>query len=397
MADPSTNPKTTLVELCQRYCGRSMDKADIVYTVSEFGGEYQAMVRIDCVDGQEFAGELCASPKEAEQAAACQALEGLRQDIGFGAASGKKRKASNVGEDVSKFLKVDAPDARVKGKLREACKQILGRDLTDDDIVYEVTAEERGQVATLTLPNLPGELGASSYGGTLSPFRRDTMLAAASAALDAILADPDYGPSIDLSKVPEDDPKKDTKKRSGSSGGPWACGKGAFGKEGPWGWEKGFAGKEGAKGWGKGKWVDAQAWDWMMSMAAQWKGKGKGKGPAWGEPMNPWSGHWGRAPPSTGSSASSRKQKKPAGGPFLPRERVTEGPVTGEVVEWKGKFGWIRPHEMVNHSASAKNQGRIWVAIQDIDGQDRLEIGSNVQFEVYADSSGLGAEEVVAI
>merc|ERR1719401_291266 len=37
--------------------------------------------------------------------------------------------------------------------------------------------------------------------------------------------------------------------------------------------------------------------------------------------------------------------EKPEGGPDLPRERVTDIPVNGEVLEWKGKYGWLTTSE----------------------------------------------------
>merc|ERR1719162_2657641 len=40
------------------------------------------------------------------------------------------------------------------------------------------------------------------------------------------------------------------------------------------------------------------------------------------------------------------KDKGPSG-PNLPRSRITEEPVTGEVIAWKGKYGWIQPTTLI--------------------------------------------------
>merc|ERR1740138_1584403 len=118
--------------------------------------------------------------------------------------------------------------------------------------------------------------------------------------------------------------------------------KGGWGKDGGWGMKGGW-GKDG--GWGKGD-------------------KGKGK-------------------------------RRP-GGPGLPRARITEQPVTGEVAEWKGKYGWITPTVPVEHEMAQKNQGRIYVSMSDLSGGlTALTAGSLCQFHVFSDASGLGAEEVI--
>mmetsp|Transcript_53903 Transcript_53903/g.136897 ORF Transcript_53903/g.136897 Transcript_53903/m.136897 type:complete len:187 (-) Transcript_53903:65-625(-) len=124
-----------------------------------------------------------------------------------------------------------------------------------------------------------------------------------------------------------------------------SCVGGATGYGGGKGWsDKGKGGKD----YGKGK-------D---------KGKGKGKG------------------------------KRGPSGPTLPRQRVTTEPVTGEVLEWKGKYGWIQPTVPVEHEAAAKRNGNIYVSMSDlVGGLTALTPGSLCQFHVFSDPSGLGAEE----
>merc|ERR1712203_822864 len=69
---------------------------------------------------------------------------------------------------------------------------------------------------------------------------------------------------------------------------------------------------------------------------------------------------------------------------------------SGEVVDWKGKFGYIMPSEPIEHEAAQKKGGKIWASMADIEsGATELAIGQEVSFHVYLDDSGiLGAEEI---
>merc|ERR1712087_1058908 len=69
---------------------------------------------------------------------------------------------------------------------------------------------------------------------------------------------------------------------------------------------------------------------------------------------------------------------------------------SGEVVDWKGKFGYIMPSEPIEHEAAQKKGGKIWASMADIEsGATELAVGQQVSFHVYLDDSGvLGAEEI---
>eukprot|EP00435_Cladocopium_sp_Y103_P014968 s4426_g3.t1 len=124
--------------------------------------------------------------------------------------------------------------------------------------------------------------------------------------------------------------------QTGAKGGGDSAGGNGKGKGGGWGWNSWDSG--GDKGWEKG-------WD-----------KGWGKG-GWG-----WGGKGRSRPPS---------------GPTLSRARVTSEPVTGEVTEWKGKYGWIRPTVPVEHPQAARRQGLIYVSMSDLQGGlEALTVGS---------------------
>lgn len=94
-----------------------------------------------------------------------------------------------------------------------------------------------------------------------------------------------------------------------------------------------------------------------------------------------------------GKGLMKGKGKRPSG-PNLPRTRVTQEPITGEVLEWKGKFGWVQPSEPIDHPLATRREGKVWVSCGDLQGVEELTVGSLVQFHVYSDASGLGGEEV---
>lgn len=94
-----------------------------------------------------------------------------------------------------------------------------------------------------------------------------------------------------------------------------------------------------------------------------------------------------------GAGKSLRPMPATAAGPHLPRQRVSQAPVFGEAIEWKGKFGWIRPSEPVDHPMRAKHGGKIYISQIDLIGTRELAVGQLCYFHVYSDSSGLGAEE----
>mmetsp|Transcript_12282 Transcript_12282/g.25948 ORF Transcript_12282/g.25948 Transcript_12282/m.25948 type:complete len:424 (+) Transcript_12282:103-1374(+) len=103
------------------------------------------------------------------------------------------------------------------------------------------------------------------------------------------------------------------------------------------------------------------------------KGKGKGKG-----------------------KDKEKKEKGPSG-PDLPRERISTEPVTGEVVVWKRKFGFIKPEEEVDHEESAKHGGKIYIHQNDVPEGVEMKVGLKVQFHIFQDASGLGAEECESV
>eukprot|EP00932_Pfiesteria_piscicida_P009145 SRR837773.19811.p1 GENE.SRR837773.19811~~SRR837773.19811.p1 ORF type:complete len:275 (-),score=73.70 SRR837773.19811:29-853(-) len=131
-----------------------------------------------------------------------------------------------------------------------------------------------------------------------------------------------------------------------------------------------FAKGAGVKGKGAAAWAAKGVKGWSAASAKGSapfaKGKGKGKGP----------GTRGK-------------------GHLLPRTRITEEKFTGTVNAWKGKYGWIDPAEEIPHEKAQKNNGRLFAGMDDIVGLAELTPGATVEFHIFEDSSGLGAEEIV--
>lgn len=144
---------------------------------------------------------------------------------------------------------------------------------------------------------------------------------------------------------------------------------------------KGKATKGWSKGWGGSPWAQADA---------GWGGKASPKG--WWSSVPVWSTI--SKPQYQAEKGKGGKGGK-GGGHLLPRTRISEMKVAGTVAEWKGKYGWIQPTEPVEHEKATKNNGRIFVSKDDIVGVEQLSPGSAVEFYVWEDASGLGADEVV--
>jgi len=84
-------------------------------------------------------------------------------------------------------------------------------------------------------------------------------------------------------------------------------------------------------------------------------------------------------------------------GPHLPRRRIAPTQMEGRVLEWKGKYGWIRPEPGVQHPKAGKHRGKIFVSMIDLVGAARLEPGGLCRFFLFEDEAGLGAEECAPI
>lgn len=366
------DPKTGLNQFCQRYCSRPVTKNDILYKTTKFGNsQFQAVVTLSCLEGQEYAGELSSSRKSAEKSAAQQALQaysaisstllqaaavhkkcripgplGVPQPfmfnlsnlpsletavpgvpgVGVGAAYQAAVKEGLVPGEPEPGASGENPALTDKAKLNAACMKIVRRALRKGETLYEtrqvgVGVQVGGFQSTLRLMCLPEVWASRSFLGQVHANKRGAEQSAAGTALAAIMADPELGALVTKEPTP-----------APSAAGSKSKGKG------------------GAGGRGRSTRRYQEAWDWGWC----------------------------------------------AGGPDLPRERVTEEAISGEVLEWKGTFGWVKPSEEIDHPAASRRGGKVYVHQRDLlDGVQELSEGAAVSFQLYVDPSGLGGEEVV--
>lgn len=322
----SMDPKTELNHFCQRYCQRPVTKQDIHYTTNKFGNQYQAIVRLNCIHGQEYAGHLCLNQKEAEKSAAQQAVQAYASQMASlpppaSKDPQKKRQAKLMltpaelaARKAKQAEEGDNPAITPKTKLNTLVMKIAKRYLQKGETVYECKKYAGGYQATVKLSALPGDWGNRLWAGHVTSTKQKAEQSAAEIALQQISED---------------------KELAEEAAKPKGAGKG-----------KGKGGK--GKGWG----LFMGPWDWSYM--------------SWGGPS----------------------------GPDLPRERVTEELITGEILEWKDTFGWVKPDVPVDHPASKHRDGKIYVNKKDLTSQTDPEKGARVKFYVYEDPSGLGAEEV---
>lgn len=82
------------------------------------------------------------------------------------------------------------------------------------------------------------------------------------------------------------------------------------------------------------------------------------------------------------------------GSPGGSRRPAVRGRITGRIVEWKGKFGWIQPDAPIMHNEARVKGGKVYLSQEDV--ADVISgVGAHVSFYVYADGTGLGAMSCV--
>eukprot|EP00930_Biecheleria_cincta_P055102 TRINITY_DN41464_c0_g1_i1.p1 TRINITY_DN41464_c0_g1~~TRINITY_DN41464_c0_g1_i1.p1 ORF type:complete len:412 (-),score=71.72 TRINITY_DN41464_c0_g1_i1:76-1170(-) len=75
------------------------------------------------------------------------------------------------------------------------------------------------------------------------------------------------------------------------------------------------------------------------------------------------------------------------------RSRLSEERVHGRVHRWCGRYGWIEPRIPISHAAAAKHCGDVFVHASDVEQGEKITEGAEVEFVVYLDNNGLGAEK----
>jgi len=324
--------KTALNQFCQRLCQRPVTRADIEYTVNKIGAQFQAIVKLNCVQGQEFAGELSANPKDAEKAAAEQALKAHQLTIETMPPTvtyrqKKKEKGPRLADDgvpKEKTPDEDNPALTAKVKLNSICMRIVKRALQKGETAYNTQQTIGGFNTILRLSCLPGEWAEKAWAGKVCTTKQAAEQSAAQYALDAIAEDETLTTIAEKGKPKE--PKGEGK------------------------------GKREPKGFGKGF------------------GKGKFKGIE--------QGIW--APPTATGPELEREVLTP---------EPVEGEIIEWRAG--GYVGWIKLDTPVDHRAALRREGRVYAHKQDLQcDADALKPGLKVSFILYVDESGLGAEQI---
>mmetsp|Transcript_69517 Transcript_69517/g.224920 ORF Transcript_69517/g.224920 Transcript_69517/m.224920 type:complete len:429 (-) Transcript_69517:178-1464(-) len=320
----SANYKTELVKALQAHSKRTMTKGDVVYTVAKIDVQFQATVRLNCLGGQEFAGEVLDQEKAAEQSAAQQAL--LANAVWLPAEPVMVPPAPkmpaltmlpHVGVPAVPAKRKDPEPLNPKSELVMFLQRYLRRTMTKEDIVYEHGKNETGFQAHVTLACLEGR----QFIGEVCAGQKLSEASAASLALQALQAE--VGPL----------PPAVKKQRQQPGAKPAAVHLGMLG---------GFV-----------------------------------------------------APPPV---AVRRAQVVAppvvaAGG----RQFVHAEALTGEVTDWSAAgWGFIKPHGQISHPLAATREGKVYVHAKDLAPGTELAVGTLVQFRVYADKLGLGAAEVLS-
>lgn len=69
-------------------------------------------------------------------------------------------------------------------------------------------------------------------------------------------------------------------------------------------------------------------------------------------------------------------------------------PCHGEVLVIHGHYGWLTASHKIAHQAAARNGGQVYFHVSDVVGNMSLVEGDRVDFFLYVDEQGLGAEEL---
>jgi len=372
----ASDAKTLLNTFCQRFTKKCISKADIIYETNKIGDQYQSTVTLICIEGAQFAGELACSAKEAEQNAAAIAMSNYANEAANlppANNTNKKRKATAApGDATATITPLAAGPAPLNAgaasninnrlMLNQALMKILKRPLQKEDMSKSIEKTELGYQCTISLLGLPSEWSGLAWAGEVAQQEKDAVENAATYALQALQADPTFAGVLAQVKPPA------AKK-------PKTAGKGMGGMQGM----QGIQGMQGMQGMAGGELSGAMADGW-----GQWQwGKGFGK--------------FGKGCKGKGKGKGKGKDGKTGGGP-KPREQVSTIPVTGTIVEWKGKFGWVQLSDPVQHPDSAKNGGKIFLHIGDWqDTTKQPAAGQTLMCTLYLDRSGLGADNAMPL
>eukprot|EP00931_Biecheleriopsis_adriatica_P051379 TRINITY_DN29795_c0_g1_i1.p1 TRINITY_DN29795_c0_g1~~TRINITY_DN29795_c0_g1_i1.p1 ORF type:complete len:340 (-),score=74.93 TRINITY_DN29795_c0_g1_i1:43-1062(-) len=330
--------KSELNKALQKHCRRPITKTDVMYTLNTFGHQCQGVVKLNCLDGQEYAGHLANDPKVAGQSAAEQAFNANQATFAASAAIvtpvGVKRPRVQGGEPAAKMatgelgVRLPRTEKAAKTELNNACQKICQRTIQKGEIAFNVTEIGSQFQATVQCSCLPGDFAARAWAGELKDSRPAAEASAAAQAVNDIQNAPDF--ALKLAEPSKSKPKNK-----------------------------------------KGSWTKT-----MNAMMSQLMSEGVSDQPV-AQEMVTW--------------LQSGCQGTP------PRENVSPVPVSGVVEKWKKTFGWLKADVPIQHEAACLKKGMIYINMKDFavgSGLTELVEGQRVRFKVFADPTGLGAEEL---
>lgn len=65
----------------------------------------------------------------------------------------------------------------------------------------------------------------------------------------------------------------------------------------------------------------------------------------------------------------------------------------GKLLVMLGHYGWIAPEQTINHPDVSRRAGRVYLSRKDVRSGAVLEAGAEVEYFLYVDADGLGAED----
>jgi len=196
---------TAVNQFCQRFSGQIMNGESIVYTVVKLPDGHQCTLKLECLDGVEFAGEVCSNAKEARLSAAQQVLEMYAAEIASMPAtttkSKKKRPASGLGggPDPKMARLAGGPDAAGipappnqsnKGDLNTTYSKIIRRPTNKGEVLFSTNQVVGGFQSQVQLPGLPPPWNNEIWAGEVHPKKADAEQSVAGVALATIQSDP---------------------------------------------------------------------------------------------------------------------------------------------------------------------------------------------------------------
>ncbi|CAE7903334.1 aurkb-a [Symbiodinium microadriaticum] len=202
-------PKEQLSYFCATKLNRTIGPQDILYLSDQYPQGFQTVVRMCCLDGQEFAGEIRQDKVKAEEAAATQAMLLYKAEATLLLDTAvKKRKAVAPPTPVQPVRKMRRLDPGVIGmpgwvaqqsanvvasnkmELSTHCARIARKIMEKTDICFETKeVDEGGFQAVLRLNCLPGVWSTRSFVGQVCNKKAEAEQSTAGVALAAIKKD----------------------------------------------------------------------------------------------------------------------------------------------------------------------------------------------------------------